>query len=39
VRILIVDDSSMNRRMLERALTQAGALGTMAEDGQQAGNA
>ncbi len=36
LRILIVDDSSMNRMMLERALTEAGALATSAEDGQQA---
>ena len=36
LRILIVDDSSMNRMMLERALTQAGAVATTAEDGQQA---
>ena len=34
--LLVVDDSLMNRKMLSRALTQAGHHCDMAEDGQQA---
>jgi PAS domain S-box-containing protein len=36
VHILVVDDSAMNRDLVERALALAGATTTMAGDGQQA---
>jgi CheY-like chemotaxis protein len=34
-KILVVDDSALNRRLLEDTLVQKGFLVTMAEDGQQ----
>ena len=36
LRVLVVDDSALNRLLVERALRQEGALPTLAGDGQQA---
>ena len=36
VRVLVVDDSAMNRDVVERALHLEGATATLAADGQQA---